>query len=358
MNSPESFVVTLRLSTNRRELNFLSLPEEIIFEILTYLNQFDAMNIRLLNRNLNQIGSIKLFRSIFVYLPELTAVTVGLFKSKIRYGPFFINYTSVSGHNNFKKVLNMKQLSLVKNVVLYIHNPNKDSYYCYSSLIQRCPWITVDVDSSCNNMFKNQISRLDKISQLRIRDDFLFTNDINDNYSIRELYISGSRKKRADPIVLIPKLKGLILLYIDNPLENDLLGHFKECKISGLKLKKLGLRVPVLALKKLNEVFVLDDIVTFELHFYGKSKPYVGLRRLCSQMNKLGSIHISWCNVSFEKVMQQLLGLRLYQIKLESHGQQEKEITGPEIEQLLRGHDSLISFGISIGPISYGRLED
>ncbi|RLV90091.1 hypothetical protein JA1_004823 [Spathaspora sp. JA1] len=317
------------------------------------------MNIRLLNKKLNQIGSIKLFSSIYVYLPEFATVEYGLSKTKTRYWSFNIKYTSVSGYNNFKKLLDLKKLNLVKNVILRIDNPNEYSDYCYTSLVQNCPWVNVGVDSYSPEILEKQFARLDKISLLRIHNCCSLIDDIKDNFSIRELYlyITDSRKNSSDPFALIPKLKGLTLLYVADNWEKDILGHFNRWKISGLKLKTLGLCVPELSLQRMNEVFELDEIVSFELHFYNDVSPYEGLEWLCSKMKKLRIIYISWPKVSFEKVMQQLSIHRLYHIRLENLEGKEKEITTFEIEQLLRGHDSVIRLRLDIGPISKGGLE-
>ncbi|RLV93539.1 hypothetical protein JA1_002269 [Spathaspora sp. JA1] len=341
-------------NNSSKYFNLLSVPEEIILRIVGYLNQFDVINIRCLNKKLGRIGAIKLFNSIYVYLPELTTVEEGLAKSKSTYWSFRIKYTYVNGRNSFEKIFDLEQLRLVRNVVLSIKNPNENSDACYSYLVQNCPWITVDVCSTHPDMFYKQFSRLDKISQLRVQNDFLFNYDINDNCSIKELYITDSLLKLSDSFALIPKLKGLTLLYISDSFVKDILEHFNRWNISGLKLKTLALRIPELSLERLEEVFVLDEIVSFELQFYNKIEPYDGLKWLCSQMKKLRCIHISWYNMSFQKVMDQFLGLQLLQIKLENYGGEEKEISGPEIEQLLSGHDSVIRFGISMGFISAG----
>ncbi|RLV90084.1 hypothetical protein JA1_004807 [Spathaspora sp. JA1] len=342
----------LKFSKSRKcpKLNLGSLPPETILEIFSYLNKFDVMNIRRLNKKLNQIGSIKLFSSIYVYLPEFASAEYGISRRKTIYRSFFIKYTSVSGCNNFKKLLDLKKMNLVKNVILKIENPSEYSDYCYNYLIQNCTWINVGVDGYSLNMFEKQFARLDKISQLCVRSDFLFTDDIKDNYSIKELYITGSALNMSDPIALIPKLKGLTLLYVDDDWEKDILGHFNRWKISGLKLKALALRVTELSLERMNEVFVLDEIVSFELHFYNNLSPYEGLEWLCSRMKKLRRIHISWPEVSFEKVMQQLSVHRLYHIRIDNHGGRDKKITASEIKQLLRGHDSVVRFRIGIGP--------
>ncbi|RLV90096.1 hypothetical protein JA1_004824 [Spathaspora sp. JA1] len=176
MNKPKSLPVTLKLSTNLGIINFVSLPDEILLKIFGYLNQFDVMNIRLLSKKLNRVGSLKLFKSLYVYFPEFNTkapTATGLYWS------FSIKYTAVNGYKDFKKVLDMEQLSLVENVVLCTETPTKQSKHCYSHLTK-----------NMNNiiMFEKQFSRLHKIKQLGIN-GFLFTNGIKDSYSTRELQI-------------------------------------------------------------------------------------------------------------------------------------------------------------------------
>ncbi|RLV90097.1 hypothetical protein JA1_004825 [Spathaspora sp. JA1] len=345
------------ICTNTDKINFVSLAEETILAILIYLNQFDIMNIRLLNKKLNRIGSIKLFSSIYVYLPEFTTLEQGLSKSKTIYWSFFIDYTSITGYNNFKKLIDTKQLSLVRNVVLWINNPNEYSDYCYNYLIQNCPWVDVGVDSYNHKMFKQQFARLDKISLLSLHSEYLFHINIEENFSIRELYIIGKRRESRDPFSLIPKLKGLTLLYIDDNGDKDMIDDFNKWNISGLKLKTLGLHVSKVALKELDKVFVLDEIVSFELHFVDNVKPYKDLKWLCSQMKKLRIIHITGHKLSFEKVMHELSGHRLYQICLEKYGPVRKKITADKIEQLLSGHDSVTRFEIRIDCLPFTVLD-
>ncbi|RLV90100.1 hypothetical protein JA1_004821 [Spathaspora sp. JA1] len=246
---------------------------------------------------------------------------------------------------------------LVKHIVLYIENPNAYSQYCYSQSVQKFFVARVDVDSSNRAMFEKQFARIHKITQLRVQNDFSFKYDFLFCSSLKELYITNSKNCVTDTYRLIGTLKEtLTLLYIDDNGVKDIIDHFNKWKISGLKLKKLALRVPELSLERMNEVFVLDEIVSFELHFYNDVSPYKSLKRLCSSMKKLRSINISWCNFSFEKVMQQLLGLRLYKIRLENYGREEREITAPEVESLLQGHDLVTLFGISNGIISTGEI--
>ncbi|EGW35523.1 uncharacterized protein SPAPADRAFT_48510 [Spathaspora passalidarum NRRL Y-27907] len=342
----------------------LSLPEELLLAIFVHLNQIDACQIRLVNKKLYKLGTIKLFNSIFVYNPEELAIASYNQVSKARYNylAFSTRYTIINGFNDFVRVRGTKELSLVRNVVICIRSPNDHSNDCYNYLVEKCPWIKVDVASWSSDLFDKQFTRLDNITQLRVCKTFRFKTDITDNYSIKQLFISGSKRGVSDPVALIPHLKALTWLYINDAKEQDILQVFRSKKISKLKLSMLGLHVPQVPLKKLGDVFTLNEIFSLELHFYNNVTPYDDLKWLASQMTKLRDIHINWKDLSFERIIASFAGHTLHQIRLYSRGN-EQEITEEQIARLLTGRERTVTYlsldsGLSSlsGMCSYYRL--
>ncbi|EGW34365.1 uncharacterized protein SPAPADRAFT_49409 [Spathaspora passalidarum NRRL Y-27907] len=325
-------------------ITFLSISESIILSIFSYINQIDTINIRLVNKELYRLGSIKLFNSIFVYLPEDNSITVvGISKSKNVYLPFQTQYTIVNGFNDFNKVLGKSQLSLVKNVLLRIKNPNSHSDYVYTYLTEKCPWITVDVEMFDSTMFQKQFARLDKISQLRVHNKFQFSTNISDNFTIKQLHIKGSEKIDSDPLRLIPHLKALNTLCICSNVKN-VLSQFKHRKISKLKIKHLGFHVPQLPIRKMGDVFILSDITSLELIFDNNITPYSDLHWLSLNATNLRSIGITWSNASFRKIMEMFWGHKLYQIKLHTTSEEKKNFTAQEIKTIIEGHKQSVLY--------------
>ncbi|RLV95504.1 hypothetical protein JA1_001062 [Spathaspora sp. JA1] len=326
--------------SKRFKSTFNSLPEEILIQIFFNISQYDAINIRLLNKKLNKLASVRLFNSLYVYLNKTKVISPFPRKAKIRYWPLMVEYTVVDSYDSFN--------TLVRNVVFSVHSSRQYSDYCYSYLTKNCPWITIDVQSYRKDMIEHQLSRIDSISQLRVRNRFYFNPANIYNVSIKRFYIVGSRSIAWEPLDLIPKLKSLTALCIRDSKETDIIDHLMEKNISGLKLKQLALRVPQLSIREMDLVFDLNEIESLELIFYNTVDAYDDLKWLCTKMPKLGNISVGWSNVSFERVMNSLLGHKFYEISLKRYGR-EQAYNQSEVLQLVQGHASVIRFGIYAG---------
>ncbi|RLV95532.1 hypothetical protein JA1_001061 [Spathaspora sp. JA1] len=332
-----------------------SLPDEILALIFSNINQYDAINIGLLNKKLNQLVSVKLFKSLYVllYMTELET-PFEMKKSKFAYSPLMIKYTVVNGYDNLNLVIKSPQFQLVKNVFLKFYYPRYYSCNSYSYLTENCPWITIGVQSYRKDMTEKQFSSIDRISELHVSEWGYFP-EIEYNVSIKRLNILGFTRSSSDPLALIPKLKSLTALCIHDDVETNIFDHFKEKNISGLKLKQLSLRVPQLSIREMDQMFELTEIELLDLYFYIPVEAYDDLKWLCTKMTKLGNISVGWSNVSFERVMNSLVGHRFYEIELKRYDRQE-EFIEIEVLPLLIGHTSVIRFGIYGGAEFFGQI--
>ncbi|RLV95503.1 hypothetical protein JA1_001063 [Spathaspora sp. JA1] len=330
-----------------------SLPAEVLALIFSNINQYDAMNIRLLNKNLNKLASVRLFNSI--YLISFRTRLKSPFKIKNSKSALMIKYTVVHGYDNFRQVLAMPQLQLVKNVVFVCMRPSDCENYCYTYLHENCPWITVDVNSYNTTMVEKQFSRINRISKLHLHNQVYFDLDIENNVSIKRLNILGSRHRDSDPLAVIPKLKSLTALFICETAEINILGHFKMKGIWRLKLKQLELRVPQLSIREMDQVFELNEIGSLELYFYRTSDAYDDLIWLFTKMPKLRNISVGWIDVSFERVMHSLSGHKFYEMEIKRYGPQQN-FTELEVVNLIQSHASLTRFSIYTGTESVAQI--
>ncbi|EGW33439.1 uncharacterized protein SPAPADRAFT_50318 [Spathaspora passalidarum NRRL Y-27907] len=324
--------------------DILRLPEEVILEIFGHVNQIDATNIRLVNRQLYKLGTMKLFNSILVAFPEDTGLNI---KGKCHvaaklYSEYLINYTVINGFQKIARVLGMAELSMVKNILLYTAKVNNYSDHCYYYLVNKCPWITVNVISHSPVMFGKQFMRLDKISMLRVSNAYQFISDIPDNFSIKKLYLIGTQRVGSDSLALIPHLKALKFLYMEDNRELNIFNQLKQRNIANLKLKHLALRFPSFVIRQMEECFVMSEIVTFELQFFNQGTPYDDLNWLSTRMTKLRNIEITLWKMSFTMVMKQFQGHILHRIKLHSYAT-DKEVPSSQVATMLKGRESEIT---------------
>ncbi|RLV94287.1 hypothetical protein JA1_001883 [Spathaspora sp. JA1] len=344
-------IETIQLEKN--EAGIFSLPEETLLKIFSYVNQIDATNIRLVNKKLYRIGTIKLFGSIFLDRPELKEAEIKkkVTKSKYNYSAFQTSYTVINGYDKFQSIWGMKEMKLVNNVLIYSSYKNKTFDDCYSFLIKKCSWITVDVDSYSSDIFYEQFYRINKISYLRIQDSFKFSANIKDNFSIKELHIHVCKNQLSNPLLLIPQMKCLTFLHVIDTANQNVLGEFQKLKITNLKVKKLGFEVLQLSIKEIGEVFQLNEIISLKLHFFNKITPYEDLKYL-DCMDNLRSIEIIWDEASFENIMEQFIGRTFHSVQLHSYGNKVEDIADSRIVKLLHGFEqSIMYFSLCTGNI-------
>ncbi|EGW31803.1 uncharacterized protein SPAPADRAFT_62396 [Spathaspora passalidarum NRRL Y-27907] len=202
-------------------------------------------------------------------------------------------------------------------------------------------------------MLQQQLARLDVINQLQLYNDLRFSYSMEDNYSIERLYIEGVERLYSDPLAIIPHLKALTTLCIFDVTTINILKVFRRRNITNLKLKRLSLQVCKIPIRELGEIFDLREIVYFELVFFKNVRPYSDLKWLASNMPKLRDIKIVWWNASFEKIMEQLAGHRIVNVRLHSlQPKKEGDIQRCEstMPNLIKGHErSLTHFSLYSG---------
>ncbi|EGW35699.1 uncharacterized protein SPAPADRAFT_64786 [Spathaspora passalidarum NRRL Y-27907] len=258
----------------------LTLPDEIIYEILGYLNQINILSVRLINLRFYIVATEKLFN--FVYVNNGDPVVIGPDVNS----PFYLKYTVVNGWNKFITLLNMKELQFVNTIVIYTdYGITLD----FKKVIRSSPRISIEFEYKKSIIVHQELSFS---SWFRIAmTEF--------NYSIKKLTINGGETK------LLPFFTRLKSLRIINGTSTMFDSLKQQITIRDLSLEFLQQPIRLIDIRN---IFNLAEIVSLELKFglYHPPPSVVELAILASQLKSVKQLAIISPNIRFDKVVHQL----------------------------------------------------
>ncbi|RLV91291.1 hypothetical protein JA1_003965 [Spathaspora sp. JA1] len=257
--------------------SILCLPDEIIYEVLGYLNQSNVLLVRLLNFRFYIVATKRLFNSVYVNNGDPLVISSDIST------PFYLKYTVINGWDKFIKLLNMKEFALVNDIVLFT------DYGISPYLINSLPRLYIE-----NEYRKSMIQHEFYISK------WLTITIMEYNYTIEKLTITGDETK------VLPFLKRLKSLRILNGTSN--MFNFNHQQLITIQDLALEFREQPNRITDIKSIFNLEAISSLELKFnLLHSTPSVyDLTILASQLTSIKQFAIISPNIRFDKIIHQI----------------------------------------------------
>ncbi|EGW30770.1 uncharacterized protein SPAPADRAFT_68010 [Spathaspora passalidarum NRRL Y-27907] len=290
---------------------------EIFYEIFSHLNQFDILQVILINKQFYELGIRELYKCLLV-----DNGTDRYIISQHMRTSFTTKYTIIDGIQLFKKkVFKRKRMKFVQ-LVIFRRDTCLDAIY--QDMIRKYPWVEIrimdpDFMSDKGPFYTNQKLKLQAKTLTRLKiEPNLFIKVEDDNYSIIEYVINTT----PTPVLLssIPKLKRLETLCILDPQSNHLITDLQSSQLSDICLKTLILKVSSIQLSSLGEIFNLTTITKLKLEFTKNvAAPYEELKTLTSNLPRLNSISINWRFTNAVIIMDYLVGKNIRHISVKTN---------------------------------------
>ncbi|RLV91855.1 hypothetical protein JA1_003566 [Spathaspora sp. JA1] len=281
------------------QLTIMSLPDHILSDILNNLNQIHVYRVCTVNRRLYTLGKARLYHSLYFF----DSLSASLLISPMLYTSFYTKFTVVNNWFSFPWGQENSNIGFVKRMVFRVSGARLEvtrSLY---------PWIHTTVEKECTDYnltcteqsYKSTHLLLSKKNKIPCQSQasFPWVNKLT-------LYMESVDE---DDLPAIAKLSGL----------TDLIIHCKHVRLS--KLARIGL--DSLAIKKLQisfdgtdelisihsiqNIFALEKIITFQLHFLDVEKYPVDLneqiRTLLSRLPNMQNLSLITPNIDFDHVL-------------------------------------------------------
>ncbi|KAK6460786.1 hypothetical protein DFJ63DRAFT_315448 [Scheffersomyces coipomensis] len=282
-----------------RNLIYLdSLPDDIIFQILDNLNQFDVINLSLVNSTMYFYCMHRLFKHIVVYnYDSYGSDQMGICVQPGLHTKFYLDYTIIN-KPTFLRLMNLDQFQtkrqLIKKVLFYFtdfspefkHSLNQmlpyTKFHMYQHYKSPLPYTFNHFQINSMNNFGIDYQRLSDLTELNLNFDPLGDPEAN------RLIIDGFTS-------IYGQLKAIKL----NNFSTEILDHFKSLKVQFKQVKSLSLNFDIRLCKNLevlNDIFHLDQIESFEI-FLNKSFNVMTLDQL--QLHHLNEKLINLKSLNF-----------------------------------------------------------
>ncbi|KAK6458212.1 uncharacterized protein RJT20DRAFT_133654 [Scheffersomyces xylosifermentans] len=278
----------------------VSLPDELVLEVLGYMTQEDVTSLSLVSRRFNSLCKMKLFKNIYVSGSHL--------KDRINHpksisSPFYKQYT-VMNYLSFMRFINSVhfQPQLIRKVVFY--EPIFSALFL-NELMNHLPLASFYIEKNENTMFQfnayktlDHNLKVDGIQRLDVMTLELIDNPVcNYPNSVKELAIDFTTVEDSIPIALnncravFPHLRSLKLKHVDSSILDD----FAKTVNQKLTVKSLSIsmRSGNLQPALLEKCFDFEKITRLELFLAGCKSGGADLSSLAGKFPSVTSVAIS-----------------------------------------------------------------
>ncbi|RLV94118.1 hypothetical protein JA1_001921 [Spathaspora sp. JA1] len=299
-------------SRSTTQLELMSLPDHILADVLKNLNQIHVCRVCPINRRLYRLGKAKLYNSIYfsASLGETFHISPDLCTS------FYTKFTIINDWYCFPWTQNNSNLGLVRKVVFASSGP------CFDITRILYPWIDTIVENESTSYTPTCAEQNYESTQLMLSGRNKIPCQSQESMPwVRKLTLYMNRVDEDD-LPAIAKLTGLTELSVRST--DDRLRILNPVGLECLPIKSLEISfsgtMEVVSIHLFQEIFDLEKIVTFQLHFLHVEKYPDDLseqiRTLLSMLPSMQHLSLITPNIDFDHVMDRLKPNSLHELHL------------------------------------------
>ncbi|RLV94748.1 hypothetical protein JA1_001607 [Spathaspora sp. JA1] len=286
----------MNISPHNRKYSVLSLPNEILYEIVCYLNQSHLLQVMLVNRILHTISVRKLYGYIYVQTSSVRRLAVRDYVET----PLHLKYTIIDGREKLMSLLRQKSLLPFVHEILFQGDDSGIAMGLLRLFRETLTWVDVVLNYNSMGEVNSEETYLYR-NLVLIRDNqFLFEEDNDSIESLTILPPSATQDYPGD-LSFIYRLKSLRKLKLTIQTK-DTLRLFKSKLPKKLNIEELSLvfqNLNGICLTSLNNLFNLSTVTSLYIRipqgYYTSLPSFVvpELSRVLSQTTNLRHFGLS-----------------------------------------------------------------